>query len=154
MPDSTSKLPHSYVLDTNVLSLFAKINRLNLLRQVVTIPLFITPAIREELSDGLKNGVSYLNDVLVLIDAGELQMLSLSGSERQFMDTLPAKLAKGEGEAIACCRNSSLTLITHDRKAINYCEREEIDCIRLTTLVEQFHEAGLLTADEIQKMFS
>jgi predicted nucleic acid-binding protein len=152
MPASTSLKSNGYVLDTNVLSLFAKINRLDLLLQLVTVPLYLTPAIQLELEIGLDNGVAYLENALDLIHTGKLQVISLDEIDRQFMRALPNKLADGEAEAIAVCRRAALTLISHDRKAINYCKQERINAIRLTTLVEQLKNAGLLTEVEIQTM--
>lgn len=154
MADSTSRNPSGYVLDTNVLSLFAKIGRLNLLQQIATVPLFVTPAIQDELKTGVANGVSYLADALKLIDSEVIELLTISPVDLQYMENLPAKLASGEAEAIASCYRDSLTLISHDRKAINYCEREKIDYIPLIDLAEVLHQAGQLTDDEIDEMFA
>ena len=67
MPASTSLKLNGYVLDTNVLSLFARINRLDLLLQFTTVPLYLTPTIQLELETGLDNGVEYLANVLYLV---------------------------------------------------------------------------------------
>lgn len=157
MPALTSP-PHpthnGYILDTNVLSLFAKISRLDVLVQIAVGPLYLTPTIQRELETGLDNGVKYLVDALRLLHAGKLQVMPLNEIDRQFMRTLPNKLADGEAEAIALCRRVNLTLISHDRKAINYCQREGINAIRLISLVEQLKKVSLLTEAEIQTMFS
>jgi predicted nucleic acid-binding protein len=157
MPASTSPvhpIPNSYVLDTNVLSLFAKINRLDLLLQLAIGSLYLTPTIQLELEVGLDNGVEYLANALRLIHTGKLQVMPLNEIDRQFMRTLPNKLGDGEAEAIALCRRANLTLISHDRKVINYCKQEGINSIRLTTLVDQLKNADLLTEVEIRTMFS
>ena len=154
MPASTSPSVNGYVLDTNVLSLLAKIGRLDLLVQLATVPLYVTPAIQTELEIGFENGVSYLADALQLVATGALPCRTLTPVERLLLRALPTKLAAGEAEAIALCRHNQLTLISHDRKAINYCVLEGIDCIRLTVLVETLENAGLLTKIESQTMFS
>lgn len=151
---STSPKLNGFVLDTNVLSLFAKIDRLDLLLQLSTAPLYLTSMIQFELETGLDNGVAYLANVLQLIHTGKLQVIPLNEIDRQFMRALPNKLADGEAEAIALCRRTGLTLITHDRKALNYCIQEGINAIRFTTLVNQLKYAGLLTETEIEAIFS
>ena len=83
-----------------------------------------------------------------------MQIIPLNEIDRQFMRALPNKLADGEAEAIALCRRTGLTLITHDRKALNYCLQEGINAIRFTTLVNQLKNAGLLTETEIEAMLS
>lgn len=151
---STSPKRNGFVLDTNVLSLFAKIDRLDLLLQLSTAPLYLTSMIQFELETGLDNGVAYLANVLQVIHIGKLQVIPLNEMDRQFMRALPNKLADGEAEAIALCHRTGLTLITHDRKALNYCLQEGINAIRFTTLVNQLKNAGLLTETEIEAMLS
>jgi predicted nucleic acid-binding protein len=151
---STFPKSNGYVLDSNVLSLFAKIERLDLLLQLTTVPLYVTPVIQSELETGVDNGVEYLANALHLIHTNRLQIIPLNEIDRQFMRALPSKLADGEAEAIALCRRMGLTLISHDRKALNYCVQEGIDALRLTALVNQLQNVGLLTETEIQTMFS
>ncbi len=142
------------IFDTNVLSLFAKINRLDLLEQLLatsfaTIPLYITPTIHYELKIGFQNGVEYLEDILQFVQTGHLQIILLEKDDKLFMTNLPAKLAIGEAEAIALCHRLNLVFISHDRKAINYCKRAGINYIRLATLLVKFQNAGLLTTSEM-----
>lgn len=151
---STSPVPNSYVLDTNVLSRFARINRLDLLLQLSIGRVYITPAIQRELEAGLDNGVSYLADAVQLIRTGQLPVLPLSQIDRQFMRALPNKLGDGESEAIALCRRANLIFLSHDSRAIEYCKHEGINSIRLMNLVAQLKKAGLLTDAEIQIMLS
>lgn len=125
-----------------------------MLLQLAIGSLYLTPTIQLELEIGLENGVEYLASALHLIHTGKLLVMPLSEIDRQFMRTLPNKLADGEAEAIALCRRANLTLISHDRKVINYCKHEGINAVRLTTLADQLKNANLLTEAEIQIMFS
>ena len=151
---SISPKSNGYILDTNVLSLFAKIERLDLLLQLMAAPLYVTPIIEFELETGLDHGVEYLANALHLIRTNRLQIIPLNEIDRQFMRALASKLADGEAEAIALCRRLGLTLISHDRKALNYCIQEGINALRLTALVDELQNTGLLTETEIQTMFS
>jgi len=149
MPHSTSPAPNGLVLDTNVLSLLAAASKLTLLQEVATTPLYITPRIAEELHIGIAKGVSMLNNVLDLMYTGQIQVLQLTSAEKVMRSNLPNKLAQGEAEAIAICRQRNMVFITRDRKAANYCEREGISCIRFRDLLMQFQSAGLLTQQEV-----
>ena len=152
MSSSTSPTHKGFVLDTNVLSLFAKVGKLHLLPQFSKIPLYITPVIHQELEAGLESGVSYLAEALQLIEAGHLQVIHPNQTDTHFMSQLPAKLGLGEGEAIALCHRQNLAFITRDRKAANYCERAGIGFIRLADLLQRFEEVGVLARATIDKM--
>ncbi len=152
MNSSISPKRNGFILDTNILSLFAKVNSLNILQQFATLPLYITPVIQQELEAGLKREVHYLADVLQLVKSGRLQVIRPNKADEQFISKLPPKLGLGEAEAIALCQRCNMVFITRDRKAANYCERSGIGFIRLTDLLEQLKIAGLLGASKIEQM--
>jgi len=154
MSSSRSK---GFVFDTNVLSIFMKDNRVGLLLQTFayshkTNQLYVSPAIKHELEVGLQNGVAYLEKALELIEKGDIQIIHPTEEDKLFMDTLPTKLNAGEAEAIAICHRLDLTFISHDRKAINYCERTGIACINFIILLERLRQENLLTESDIEEM--
>ncbi len=150
MKSPTSTNPKNVLLDTNVLSKFAKINRLDLLPQIFPPPIYITPMIRQELEVGLSKRFEYLSQVLNLVDAGQIEVLPTNHDKQN----LSSKLQAGESEAIPICYKLGLIFITHDRKAINYCDRMGIGCVPLTDLIEELQVAGLLTALEVDKLLT
>lgn len=154
MPSLTSAVPNGIILDTNVLSSFATANKLSLLQGLTSASLYITPHIAEELNVGIKRGVSALTVVLALINSAQINVLQLTKTEKAMQLHLPKKLAQGEAEAIAVCRQRNLLFITHDRKAANYCDRKGIPCIRLKDLLQQMVLAGLLSQGEMDSMLA
>ncbi len=159
MNSSVSPTHNGVIFDTNVLSLFARDDRLELLQTVFDsvrsqIGFFITPAVHAELTTGHKRGVFYLAGPLHLVESGQIRVLQLTKADQLFINSLPSRLATGEAEAIALCHRLRFVFVTHDRKAINYCERVGIPAIRLRSLVDRLHRAGLLTADEVEKMLT
>lgn len=159
MSSSTSQNYKGVILDTNVLSLFAKIDRLDLLDMLSSaargeIQLYITPAIQSELEAGILRGVEYLIDALQLVKVGKLHILTLTNADKLLIDSLPTKLNLGEAEAIALCSRLKLAFITHDRKAFNYCRRVGIACTRLTTLLDNLEMNNVLTEFEVSQMLS
>lgn len=153
MSASPPPLVNGYLVDTNVLSLLARAGQLGLLRYI-TVPLYITPTIKQELVIGIQRGVDYLNNALTLSENNTLQTLTPTEIDGQLVKRFPNKLGQGEAEAIAICRRLGMVFITHDRKAINYCDRIGVDCIPLTDLLEEFESAGVLTMTEIAAMFT
>ncbi len=142
------------VLDTNLLSLLAATDKLDLIQRLAKQPLYVTAAIEQELQVGVDKNVPKLQAVLALIQAGQIQVLVPSESEQALMAAFPNKLALGEAEGIAICQQRNMIFITRDRKAANYCDRMGITCIRLRALLEQFQQAGLLTLLEVETILS
>lgn len=157
MSSSASNRQNGVLFDTNVLSHFAKIQRLPLLLQAFADAhqakqLHISPVIRRELETGVQHGAVYLQKALQLIEDGDIQIIRPTKADQQFIKSLPAKLAAGEAEAIALCHRLNLVFISHDRKAINYCERTGITSVKFEVLVNRLKVAGLLTESEIEEM--
>lgn len=159
MNSSASNRPGGVLFDTNVLSHFAKIHRLPLLLQVFgdihqAKQLYISPAIQHELEAGAQHGASFLQDALLLIENEDIQIIHPTKADQQFIHSLPAKLAAGEAEAIALCHRLNLVFISHDRKAINYCERTGISSVKFVALVNRLSARELLTESEVAEMLS
>jgi predicted nucleic acid-binding protein len=157
MNSSASNPPQGVLFDTNVLSHFAKIERLPLLVQAFATlhqakQLYISSIIYQELTRGHQSGATHLQAALQLVTAGDLQIIYPSKADQQFIYSLPAKLAAGEAEAIALCYRLNLVFISQDRKAINFCERAGIASIKLGILLNRLQTVGLLTEAEITKM--
>ncbi|MCB0125343.1 MAG: hypothetical protein KDE58_23980 [Caldilineaceae bacterium] len=157
MSSSASDLQKGVLFDTNVLSHFAKIGRLPVLLQAFADVhrakrLYVSPMIQRELETGVRLDASYLQDALRLIEDGDIQIIQPTKADRQFIHSLPAKLAAGEAEAIALCYRLNLVFISHDRKAINYCERSGISSIKFEVFANRLMAARLLTESEIAQM--
>lgn len=147
------------LFDTNVLSLFAKIERLSLLLQAFAKmhqakQLYVSPAIQRELEAGVEHGATYLQSAIVLIHENDIQIVYPTKADQQFIHSMPSKLAEGEAEAIALCHRLGLVFISHDRKALNYCERVGIPSVKLAVLINRLEVAKLLSESEIDKMLT
>ena len=80
MNSSASKRPQGVLFDTNVLSHFAKVERLPVLLQAFAAlqqakQLYIAPMIYQEVITGIQQGATYLQTALQLITAGEIQIV-------------------------------------------------------------------------------
>jgi predicted nucleic acid-binding protein len=134
------------LVDTNLLSTFARADALSLLWELFSgDPLGVTPAIFREILEAVAQGCTWLSEVPALVKGGRIQLISATASEVLAAEGLPESLGAGEREAIAVCQAHEWTFLTNDRRARNYCRE-----IR----VEVFDLAGLLRAVWVSKLRS
>ena len=141
------------VIDTNILSTFACVNRLDLLFQVVETETFYLPlAVVAELERGLSLGRGYLQVVLDDLQKGvTLKLATLTDAEIQFLNTLPTQLHDGEKEGIARCTfRDDAIFLTNDRRAYRYCEAHQIPFLHLNRILRRLWQAGHYTKDEVR----
>jgi len=81
----------------------------------------------------------------------QLQILSITGEDREYIASLPRKLGLGEAERIALCRRLDMVFVTHDRKAANFCDRAGVRCVHFRTLVDGLQRRGPLTPEEARQ---
>ena len=128
------------VVDTNILSTFACVNRLELLFQVAERDtLYLPPAVFNELNEGLSRGKTYLQPLLDKIQTDTtFKLVALTANEGRFMSTLPDQLHTGEREAIALCalRDESV-LLTNDKRAYRYCKANLIVSLDLKNILRR-----------------
>jgi predicted nucleic acid-binding protein len=88
--------------DTNILSTFAKISALSLLRQLFTEEgVGVVPAVYEELHNGLNTGYVALQAALELIQHRHIALVMPSAEEILGKGALPPSFDAGEGEMVA-----------------------------------------------------
>ncbi len=143
------------VVDTNILSTFACVNRLELLFQVAeTETLYLPPAVVDELSIGLSRGKSYLQALLNELQNGTtLKLITLTAAEIQFLVTLPNRLHAGEKEGIAVCTfRKKAVFLTNDKRASRYCDANHIGFLNLNRILRHLWQAGHCAKDEVRHL--
>jgi predicted nucleic acid-binding protein len=92
------------ISDTNILSSFAAAKGLLLLFGILHEDvIYIPPSVHRELLDGLTYGVSYLAEVIRLVERGKLKVLDITEQDRRQIASLPTSFGPGEKEAVALC---------------------------------------------------
>lgn len=104
------------VADTNILSTFARIQRLELLPVVAeTDALYLPPSVVKELQAGLRKGLDFLQPMVDgLIGGVGYYPVELTADEKSFADQLPTSLNAGEKESIAVCALRTIGKLTYD----------------------------------------
>ncbi|MCI0392541.1 MAG: hypothetical protein MOB07_27735 [Acidobacteria bacterium] len=133
------------VADTNILSTFARIGRLDLLFAVTETDVFyLAPSVVKEIKVGLQKGIVFLQPIAdgLTVGAG-FDALDLTAEEESLADALPASLNAGERECIAICANrGTAKLLTNDKRARNYCQANRIPCLDLKLILRRLWQAN------------
>jgi predicted nucleic acid-binding protein len=134
--------------DTNIISSFAAAGAFPWLLQLFRhTNIHIPPAVQQELQAGLARGKTYLEPVLA---SKELCVLELSEVEKQLAQTLPAKLNRGECEAIALAKYRGGILLSNDKRAIRYCDDQRIEALDLVDLLRLLWLRQIISQREVQ----
>jgi predicted nucleic acid-binding protein len=143
------------VPDTNILSTFARVGRLELLFAVAeTEALHLCPAVVQEVEAGLRKGLGFLQPIADGVTSGaKFYALNLTNEEMLFAATLPASLNAGERECIAvCAKRSGAKLLTNDKRARNYCDTHQLFCLDLKQILRRLWQASHCAKEEVRSL--
>ncbi|AEA46383.1 DNA-binding protein [Archaeoglobus veneficus] len=97
------------LVDNTVLSNFAKVNRLDLLRRTLE-KVYVTEQVLEEFKFGAMRGV-------LPVVSPDFEVLKLEGEEIELYNSLRVKLGKGEASCLAIAKNRNMKFLTDDSDA-------------------------------------
>ncbi len=134
------------IFDTNILSMFAKIDRLDLLLKL-SDEIIIVPEIRRELSVPLEYGKSWAEKILnisktVYPDEEEQKLFEEFLSETR-------RLGSGELQALAVCKIKYYIFCSFDRVALNFARRKGIKCMNLHDIFRELLRKDVLKIEDI-----
>lgn len=90
------------LVDTNILSTFAKIGQLPLLLQLFTQEgIGVVPAVYEEVQEGVSQGYEALQAVIALVQHGQLMLVVPTAEEIVAKSAWPRAFDAGERETLA-----------------------------------------------------
>jgi len=61
-------------------------------------------------------------------------------------------LNRGECEAIALAQNRQAALLSNDKRAIRYCQQQDIEIIDLSDLLRLFWTVGVLSKVQVRQL--
>ena len=134
-------------VDTDVLSIFAKIERLPLLFAVFgQETLNIANAVENEVKTGVSKGFHFSNDIIVLQMQGRIRTYHTTPADQEFMSSLPQTLGEGERESIALCKRFTTTFASNEKRVMHHCQTNRIHCINLVVQI--------LTQTDVKKVIT
>ena len=142
-------------VDTDVLSIFAKIERLPLLFAVFDQEtLNITYAVENEVKRGVSKGFSFSDDIIALQTQGQIRTYYTTPADQEFMSSLPQTLGAGERESMAICKRLTAIFASNERRVMHYCKAHQIDCLDLVRILRAFWELQILSQTDVQKVIT
>lgn len=140
----------NYVFDTDVVSTFGKLRRLELLQDLLAgSKFFITPAGYDELIRARERGYDFIEYIL---EQRMFEVARLTGEESAFGETIEEErrsLGLAELEAIAICKHRGSIFVTNDRGAKKICDSHAVRFIDLSMILQYLLVKELLTAHEL-----
>lgn len=129
-----------FVADTDILSIFARIRRLDILKKI-SDDVVIPQAVKAELARG-KIDVKYLDPDFVALTKDELKYLKKTDRS----------LDLGERECFVIARNRHIPLASNETIVHRLCRREGIDYITLPRILRFAITEGVISRQEARKL--
>ncbi|MCK4735650.1 MAG: hypothetical protein KAT65_24560 [Methanophagales archaeon] len=137
------------IFDTDILSMFAKIDEVYLLKRLFGDKVVITSKIRDEISAPLEYGYTFPLKVLSTIKTVPLSKEAIEEYAR-FQWSL--NLGKGELEAIAYCKMEKWTFATNDGRAREFAKIEGIQVFSLQAILKALWKKKLKSKSEVKQI--
>jgi len=140
------------VFDTDILSYFARVGRLQLLIDLFGAPLRLSPNVHRELQAGFVAGHRNLLPALEGLQTNILAVLKLVDVERARMPQVGIPLDKGETDSLAYCLVHDAMFVTNDKRAFERGKRLGVICVRLPAVLRLLWMRGLLSQDGVRAL--
>jgi predicted nucleic acid-binding protein len=138
------------VLDCDIASCLAKINRMDLLE--VAFPGFekcITESVSIELLRASQAGFSFPERIFKSIP-----IISLNQEERSMLQDIPQNrsIHFGEAEGIILSKNRNAIFLTNDSRVMRYCRDNDLNVLDLWDILLLLSRQGALTLEEMKDL--
>jgi len=141
----------SLVFDTDIISTFGKIKRLDLLKDLFpNTRFFIPPSVYNELFKARERGYEFVD---YIIESGILEVAPLNKEELELLSKLKEErrsLGLGELEGMSICKHREYILVTNDRAAKKVCDQYGIEFIDLRMILKSLLVTAILTDNELK----
>jgi predicted nucleic acid-binding protein len=142
--------------NTTVISNFAAVGRLDLLKQVHG-RLYLPNQVYEEILDGLEEGYVFYSamegQIYPLAETGWMELVSMIHDEElRIFQSLPRRLHHGEAACLAIAQHRTWALLTDDKLARKLALSRGVVVSGTLGVLTQAARRQLLTADQVDKV--
>jgi len=139
------------VLDCDLTSTFAKVNRIDLLEKLFSDDqLVITASVYNELLEVKQYGFDFPDKVM----QSSIGLSNIQREERgifeDFLQDYRIHLGEAEGIAIAKCRNG--VFITNDSRAVEFCKEKGVKVLNLKDILRRISVEKIINKEEMVKL--
>lgn len=136
------------VLDTDIASVFAKVEKIDLLSQLFgKRELCITPKVYEELLVPLRYGYDFPNRIF-----NRCRLIIPTSEEiGEFTDLLlrEPKLGRGELDSVVVCKSRNYTFAAIDRVSLDFAKAQKVKTISLHSILRALWISGNLSKEQV-----
>ncbi len=141
------------IVDTNILSTFAKIEKLELLFEIMDREeLYISTSVLHELDIAENIGYDFVQIIFDYIDEERISILSMDDEESDLFLDLPDSFGRGERESVSISKSRDYIFVSNETRVKNYCDRNDIDIVDLPTLLRRAWKIGLKEKETVKKI--
>lgn len=141
------------IVDTDVLSAFAKIGATELLRALFSTPtLTVPPSVWQEVAQS--QGYAYYDALVAELNQGKLNLITLTDAERRLVEQLPLTLGAGEREALAVAQMRNAILLSNERRVLHYALQQGVECYRIPTILRALWQKQIVSKSEVEQLMS
>ena len=137
------------VADSDILSMFGKVGAVPHLKRLFE-EIYIPPAVYEELRRAKEIGFDFVDELIE-----NVSILNLSEEEySEFVRLMEEEdyLHSGELQGIVLCKHRYGVLLTNDRRAKNFCKRDDIVYFDVKGILRAFYKKKVLEREEIRDL--
>jgi len=137
------------VFDTDMVSTFGKLRRLDLFKEMFPCRRLVIPTgVYQELSRAKEMGYTFVDYILESVE-----VVSLTKEELNLVGELDkTSLDSGEKECLAICKKRDYVLLTNDTQAKNKCKEKSVDFIDLHAFLRKLWKSEIMSKDEVDKL--
>lgn len=138
-----------FVSDTDILSIFGKIDRLDILSRL-SEKIVVPKTVNEELIRANEMGFDFAEKVMEIVEVTDL-------SEKEFDEyngliTKAKHLHTGELECFVIAKSRDYVLLTNERKVQNLCKGYNIEYLNLPRILRLALKDGILDKKELLEL--
>ncbi|MEE8390030.1 MAG: type II toxin-antitoxin system VapC family toxin [Anaerolineae bacterium] len=142
------------LLDSSVLSILAKVDRLDLLFVVLGDDLAVSPNVQRELEKGIRAGYQVLQPALDTIRQGQVTVVAITEVERRQFSRIPFRAEKGEADSLAYCLEHGAIFLTNDERAYRRGKALGINCVLFKAFLRSIWEDGGASRQEVRQLIT
>ena len=147
--DPAGRVPPLVVVDTDILSMFAKVDAIAILGQLLGPDrVATTPAIRDEIAVPLQYGYEF--PLQALAQTAVAPLTGQAWLEYERLRATGGSLGRGELEAIALCKTEGAAFATNDLVARRFAFEQGVHVISLQAILRGLWLSGVCGKPEVR----
>ncbi len=140
------------LFDSNILFTFSKIEQMSLLTEIFEEKIAISPEVENEIYQGATSGYEHCDRLTEFIQRRDIKILRPKEEEIELESSLPNSLGSGEKESLAIAKIRGLMFITNDKRAINYCKRNDVNYAHLNHILRLLWKDKILSKNKVKEL--